>query len=79
MMLLHFLLLIISSAQIFNINDDTHSYSREQRIAFFRIFLDPEMDVDDIFYDRERTYDDMDEMMQQILASIDFYGNLTGF
>jgi len=74
-MLFHIIVVFAAMYQLFSISNSLHIYSREQRLAFFRLFLDPELEVNDFFYDRNRAYYQVDELLESVQRGVDFYMN----
>ena len=50
--LIHLLLVASMSFEVIYINRTTHLYSRDTRISFFYYMLNPDIGVNDYFYDR---------------------------
>ena len=70
------LLVVLCSTQLLDKNRQTNDYSRVQRIGFFRRFLNPDIGVDDVFYDRNLALYDVDEVVNLIKKSIDFFQSM---
>jgi hypothetical protein len=53
-----------------------NEFSREQRMVWYTIFLDPGIERNDVVIDRTRAFYNLDDLLTQVTSSLDFYLSL---
>jgi len=71
--IVHILIVLLDSWLLLNTINDTNTFSREMQLFLFTKFLDPDIEVNDIVIDRERTFYKISDLQTQVNSSLSFF------
>ena len=70
--LFHIILLILDSIWLIKLNNISALYIQHQEILWYNQFMNPGMDVEDLWIDREHTYNNVSDLADLVKSNIDW-------